>query len=113
MYFTMLTKSDLKSIDQLLDKRLSVKLKEELTPIRKDISVLKTDVSVLKTDVATLKSNVAAVRTDVAVLKTDVAFTKNAVMSLLEESQDIHETLVKEKLPERVHRLEHIVHVTA
>ena len=119
----MLTQSDLQAIDHILDKRL----KKELLPIKTDVSVLKADVSTLKIDIATLKTDVKTLKTDVAdlkinvstlkidiaVLKTDVAFTKDAVINLLDESQDIHETLVKERLPQRVHRLEHIMHATA
>lgn len=100
--FRMLTQSDLQAIDNILDKRL----KKELLPIKTDVAVLKTDVKTLKTDVSVLKA-------DVSVLKADVAFTKDAVINLLDESQDIHETLVKEKLPQRVHRLEHLIHATS
>lgn len=112
----MLAKSDLKSISRVV--------KEELDPIKQDVGSLKTDVSSLRTNVSSLKTDVSSLKTDVSVLKTGVSelktdvnyikrklddlsdFARDSITQLMEWSNDIHNSIVKENLPERVKKLE-------
>ena len=47
----MLTKTDLKAIENVIDNRLDVKLDQKLGPIHSDIKTIKKDVRKLKKDV--------------------------------------------------------------
>ena len=90
-----LTTHDLEAIGKQTSKIISTSLK----PIKSDLSAIKTDIKVLKTDIKVL-------RTDVKELKSDVKFLKDATVEILSWADDIHRTLVKDKLPQRVERIE-------
>ncbi len=122
----MLTKSDIRSISTLLDNKLSplkkdlsgVKqdvssMKKDLSGVQKDVSVLKQDVSGLKQDVSSIKQGLSTVKNDVDAIKSKLndfaSLMLSAVNSILEWTQDIHETIVKEKLPQRVKKLEQLL----
>lgn len=122
----MLTKNDLNAIQKIVNSGV----KSELKPVKKDLSTLKTEVGILKTDVKDMKEDVGTLKIDVSVLKIDVSniktditdmkskindfasFTIKALGSIADWTQDIHESIVKEKLPERVKKLEHILKVS-
>ena len=126
----MLTKNDLKQIKSVMDGSLKP-IKEDVSDLKKDTSslklniltlrtdllTLKTDVSSLKSDVSGLKQDVATIKTDMSLLKKDVHsvkdkldelydFSVHAIGNILDWTNEIHTTIVKKKLPERVERLE-------
>ena len=94
----MLTKSDIRSISTLLDDKLS--------PVKKDLSGVKQDVS-------SIKQNLSAVTEDIYDMKSKLnnfaSLMLSAVNNILEWTQDIHESIVKEKLPQRVKKLEQFI----
>ncbi|MEK7543918.1 MAG: hypothetical protein AAB557_03555 [Patescibacteria group bacterium] len=105
----MLTKNDLQQIKSVVD--------DSLQPLKQDVSTLKTDITTLKTDVSGLKQDVATVKTDISLVKIDLRgvkdkldelfdFSIHAIGDILDWTNEIHTTIVKKKLPERVERLE-------
>ena len=60
----MLTKEDLQSIENLLDRKLGF--------IQSDVSTLKSDVSTLKSDMADVKDRVSNLEQDMKVVKVDL-----------------------------------------
>ncbi len=86
----MLTKEDLQSIENLLDRKLGF--------IQSDVSTLKSDVSTLKSDVSTLKSNVST-------LKSDMADVKNRVSNLEQDMKVVKVDLLENNV---IPRLDHI-----
>ena len=104
----MLTKSDLKSIKNIIDP-----LEKDIKSVKKDVSTLKTDVSILKGDVSVLKKDVKDIKQDTLDIKLKInEFAKSTLDmfgDLLDWTNDIHRDIVKEKLPERVKKLEQII----
>lgn len=108
----MLTKSDIRSISTLLDEKLSP-VKNDLSAVKEDISSLKQDTSSLKQDVSSIKQNLSTVKDDIDDMKSKLndfaSLMLSAVNSILGWTQDIHESIVKEKLPQRVKKLEQLI----
>ena len=100
----MLTKSDIKTIAQVIDKSLK--------PVKKDLTDLKKDLTGVKSDLSGVKSDLTGVKQDLKSVKETVEFSAQGVVDLLEWTQDIHDSIVKEKLPERVRKLEKILHTS-
>ena len=98
----MLTKNDLQKIKTVVD--------DSLHSVKQDVSTLKTDVSGLKQDVSTLKTDVSMIKTDMGGIKDKLDelydFSVHAVGNILDWTNEIHTTIVKKKLPERLERLE-------
>ncbi len=53
----MLTKTDLKSIEKVIDNRLDVKLDTKLKPLRKDIKYIYSKVDIIEKDVKKLRKD--------------------------------------------------------
>jgi len=53
----MLTKTDLKSIEKVIDNRLDVKLDAKLKPIKKDIKHISSKVDIIEKDVKKLRKD--------------------------------------------------------
>ncbi len=85
----MLTKNDIEQIKVLLKDVAK----------QKDLEIVKNDLSSVKTDVISIKKNLSDL--------TD--FVMRSVPSILEWTNDIHTTIVKENLPKRVAKLEQIL----
>lgn len=96
----MLTKSDLKAIDKLLDKRFNTELK----PVKQDIASVKQDLTSVKQDIASVKNDTKSMKKN---LKDLTDFVKGTIPPIFEWIDEIHRTIVKEKLPQRVKKLEH------
>jgi outer membrane murein-binding lipoprotein Lpp len=93
----MLTKEDLQSIENLLDRKLGF--------IQSDVSTLKSDVSTLKSDVSTLKSDVSSLKSDVSTLKSDMADVKDRVSNLEQDMKVVKVDLLENNV---IPRLDHI-----
>ena len=98
-------------------KKDTSSLKLNVLTLRTDLLMLKSDVSTLKTDVSSLKQDLATVKTDFSLIKADVRsvkdkidelydFSVHGIGDILDWTNEIHRTIVKKKLPERVERLE-------
>jgi len=114
----MLTKSDIKTIAQVIDKSLKpvkkdlTDLKKDLTGVKSDLTGVKSDLTGVKSDLTGVKSDLTGVKQDLKSVKETVEFSAQGVVDLLEWTQDIHDSIVKEKLPERVRKLEKILHTS-
>ncbi len=84
----MLTKEDLQSIENLLDRKLGF-IQSDVSTLKSDVSTLKSDVSTLKSDVSTLKSDVSTLKSDVSTLKSDVSTLKSNVSTLKSDMADV------------------------
>lgn len=84
----MLTKNDLQQIKAVVD--------DSLHSVKQDVSTLKTDVSMIKTDMGGIKDKLDEL----------YDFSVHAAGNILDWTNEIHTTIVKKKLPERLERLE-------
>lgn len=99
----MLTKNDLKLIKSLLK---DVAKQKDLDLVKKDLSSVKADVSSLKADVSVLKKDMKSVTVN---LKDLTDFVKTSIPPIFKWTDEIHNTVVRENLPQRVKKLEQIV----
>lgn len=91
-------KKDLKGFATKNDLKGLAKQKDLLT-VKKDVNSLKIDVKTIKADIIDMKSKINEF----------ASFTIQVLGSVAEWTQDIHESIVKKELPERVQKLEQIV----
>lgn len=94
-----MNKSDLQQIRNIFKEEVKPIIRDELKPVKQDISGLKSDVTSLKSDIKDIKTNLTNL----------TEFAMEAIGNLLEWTQEIHDTLVKEDLSKRVKKLEQTV----
>ncbi len=100
----MLTKEDLQSIENLLDRKLGF-IQSDVSTLKSDVSTLKSDVSTLKSDVSSLKSDVSTLKSDVSTLKSDMADVKDRVSNLEQDMKVVKVDLLENNV---IPRLDHI-----
>lgn len=88
----MLTKSDVKIIRNVFKSELTIELK----PLKQDINLVKNGTITINKDILSMKEK----------LNEFASFVVQALGNVLDWSEDIHDSIVKEKLPERVKKLE-------
>ena len=96
------TKSDLTSLTSKADLKPFITiadLRKELVPVKSDLTDLQKELKPIKKDLEEVKKNLFSV-------KETAEFSAKRVVDILEWTQEIHDTIVREKLPERVRKLE-------
>lgn len=105
----MLTKNDLQQIKTVVDDSLHP-IKEDVSDLKKDVSSLKINILTLRSDFLTLKTDVSGLKQDMGTVKTKLDelydFSVESIDNILDWTNEIHTSIVQNKLPKRVERLE-------
>lgn len=104
----MLTKSDLAKLKRLF-KGFATKTDLKTFATKTDLTPVKTDLQAIKQDFAPIKTDLQTIKQDLDDVKKSTKFTEKAVIDILGWTQDIHEIIVLQKMPERVKKPEQIV----
>lgn len=88
-------------------------IKGDIKTVRGDVQVLKGDMKTVQSDIASMKSDIKTVQGDVQTMKSNIKTVQETLSNLtdmtgdiLSWTNDIHQEIVMEKLPKRVHRIE-------